>query len=274
MGSDAISCRLCGAQADFSFSRRARDGDEIKCYECTSCHSLQTQVPYWLDDEYAAAAAYTYPNLDTSAAERALRGRIAVCFLWKLCGFSSPEDKLLDWGGGPGLLVRLLRDVGIDAYNYDKYAKNHFASGFSRSDEHRYSFVTAFEVFEHFANPATDLEAIFALQPSFFLISTCIFKNQGPDWSYLGPAKSEHVFFYSERALQLIGRRFGYQVFRLPHEITLFFKSPISTTRLRLANLLLSNDHVAEIAFALKRKWSLSEADNRKIHALIERMDP
>ena len=198
---------------------------------------------------------------------------------WQFISFGSwadfqAQDKLLDWGGGSGLLVRLLRDVGIDAYNYDKYAKNHFASGFSRSDEQRYSFVTAFEVFEHFANPATDLETIFALQPSFFLISTCLFKDEGPDWPYLGPAKSEHVFFYSEAALQLIGRRFGYQVFRLPHEITLFFKSPISTIRLRLANLLLSNDHAAEIAFALKRKWSLSEADNRTIRALIERMDP
>jgi len=177
----------------------------------------------------------------------------------------------LDWGGGPGLLVRMLRDVGIDAYNYDKYVKNHFASGFSRSDGHRYTFVTAFEVFEHFANPKSDLEPIFALQPSCLLVSTCLYTNQGPNWSYLGPAKSAHVFFYSDEALRLIGRRYDYQVVRFPHEMTLFVRRPIAKRRLALINMLLANDRFVEIIFALKRKWSLSAKDNQMIRELIDK---
>ncbi|HWH83020.1 MAG TPA: class I SAM-dependent methyltransferase [Burkholderiaceae bacterium] len=267
MNTDAIPCRLCAAPANFKFARQAKDGDDVRCYECSACHSLQTEVPYWLEAEYAASAADTHLNLDTYAADRSLRSRTAVYFLWKFAGFKSPQDKLLDWGGGVGLMVRLLRDAGIDAYLYDKYAKNHFASGFIRSEHDSYSVVTAFEVFEHFANPVVDLQAVFSLDPALLVISTGVYTNQGADWPYLGPAKSEHVFFYSEQALELIGHRFGYGVIRLRHGMTLFFKDPIAAQRLRWAGRLLSRDYLADIAFALIRKRSHCDADNQKIRA-------
>ncbi|AMY10074.1 hypothetical protein LuPra_03302 [Luteitalea pratensis] len=266
-----IECRLCGAAAAFRFSRRAADGDEVGCYECGRCRSLQTEFPYWLEQEYARASSNDEtPDLDTWAAERTLYHRMVVYFLWKLAGLSKASDKLVDWGGGPGLLARMLRDVGIDAYSYDKYIKNHFASGFSRREGERYNFVTAFEVFEHFAEPRTDIEPIFALQPSSLLISTCVYTNQGPDWPYLGPAKSQHIFFYSADALQLIGRRFGYEVIRLPHEVTLFAREPIARERLALVKLLLANDRLAEVVFASKRKWSLAASDNLAILRLLD----
>jgi len=266
----AIDCRLCGAPTAFGFARPTDDGGEIRCFVCTACRSLQTEPPYWLDDVYAAAASPSRLDLDTSAVARCLFNRIVVALLWKLGGFANGRDRLLDWGGGPGLFVRLLRDVGIDAYVYDKYARNHYATGFVRAEDTRYSFVTAFEVFEHFPDPATDLEPIFALDPAFLLISTSLFTGQGPDWAYLGPPKSEHVFFYSEAALALIGRRFGYEVFRMPHAITLFHKPGLSTTRLRWASRLIAHPHLAEIAFALKPKWSLADEDSRTIRRRVD----
>lgn len=267
-----IACRLCGAAAEFRFSRRAADGDEVSSYECTSCRSLQTQEPYWLEEVYAEnASTEEAPNLDTWAVERTGFCRMVVYFVWKLGGITKKGDKLLDWGGGPGLLVRMLRDVGIDAYNHDKYVRNHFASGFSRSDKHRYNFVTAIEVFEHFPNPKFDLAPIFALQPSCLLISTCLYEGQGPSWGYLGPAKSQHIFFYSEEALKLIGRRFGYHVVRFPKEITLFVRPPIAKLRLAFINWLLTKSHLAEIVFALKRKWSLAATDHAQIRELTQK---
>lgn len=267
-----IECRLCGGIGEFRFSRRATDGDEVSSYECTSCRSLQTEDPYWLGEVYSHnASKQEAPSLDTWAVERTGFCRIVVFFIWKLGGISNTGDKLLDWGGGPGLLVRMLRDVGIDAYNYDKYVRNHFASGFSRSEGSRYNFVTAFEVLEHFPNPKSDLEPIFALQPSCLLISTCLYKDQGPNWGYLGPAKSQHVFFYSDEAFRLIGRRYGYRVVRFPQEMTLFVRQPIAKTRLAFINMLLAKPHLAEIVFALKRKWSLSTMDHLQIRELIDR---
>jgi hypothetical protein len=72
-------------------------------------------------------------------------------------------------------------------------------------------------------------------------------------------------------ALRVVGRRYGYQVVRLPHDMTLFVRRPIAKTRLALMKMLLANDHLAEIMFALKRKWSLSAKDNVKIRDLIDK---
>jgi Methyltransferase domain len=263
----STACRLCGADTRLAFSRTAADGVDIACYECTGCESLQTETPYWIAELYAKSSGASHQGLDTEAVERCLTGRIAVAMLWKAGGFSSQRNKLLDWGGGPGLLVRLLRDVGLNAFLYDKYSPNHYAVGFTARDDDRYDFVTAFEVFEHFPSPATDLVPLFATSPRCLLVSTAIFCGQGPDWTYLGAPKSEHVFFYSEKALRWIGERYGYEVFRLPHDLTLFFKRPFSSRRLRLVHALLSKPYIAQLVFALKHKWSRAADDNQLLRA-------
>jgi hypothetical protein len=273
MQADTIECRLCGGTSKSRFSRRALDDSEVSYYECTLCLSLQTEEPYWLKELYADAqeaarrpgSEEENPDLDTWAVERTLYCRMVIYFLWKLGGITKSEDRLLDWGGGPGLLTRMLRDVGIQAYNYDRYVRNHFASGFGRSDGDRYDFVTAFEVFEHFAKPKSDAEVIFSLQPSALLISTEIYKDQGPDWPYLGPAKSAHVFFYSDEALRRIGSIFDYKVVRLDRSMALFTRTPVAKARLMLIQKILSRRRLAEILFALKHKYSLSGEDNQKI---------
>ena len=43
--------------------------------------------------------------------------------------------KFLDYGGGYGILVRLMRDVGYDFYWFDKYSQNIFAKGFECKDK-------------------------------------------------------------------------------------------------------------------------------------------
>ena len=268
MVNELIPCRLCMAPTNFKFARTAIDGENICCYQCSQCYSLQTQVPHWLEAEYSASASESHLNLDTYAADRSLRCRTTIYFLWKMVGFSSQRNKLLDWGGGVGLMVRLLRDAGIDSYLYDKYAKNHYASGFVRSEGERYAVVTAFEVFEHFANPGLDIEELFSLDPSMLVVSTSLYKNQGPEWAYLGPAKSEHVFFYSAKAMDIIGQRFGYRVLKLRHDITIFYKAELSTFRLRCAGLLLSRNYIADVAFALIKKRVHAESDNHRVRAM------
>jgi hypothetical protein len=273
MKADSIVCRLCAARANFVFSRTGDDGVAISCYACAGCDSLQTEEPYWIDALYANSSGASNLGLDVWAVDRCMNARIATALLWKLGRFTSQRDRLLDWGGGPGLLVRMLRDIGINAFLYDKYSPNHYATGFTRSETEHYSFITAFEVFEHFANPATDLEPILAMNPRFLLVSTCLYRGQGPDWAYLGPPKSEHVFFYSEKALHLIAQRFGYEVCLLPGEITLFYQRPLSTLRLRLVGALLAKPYLAQLAFAAKRKWSLGPEDDRTIRRRLQQSE-
>ncbi len=268
---DEIACRLCGAIAQLRFSRDANDGDAVGYYQCAGCGSLETNPPAWLPDVYATSTSdASTPELDTYAVERSLRCCRVVFFVCHLARLLNGTSKLLDWGGGPGLLVRLLRDTGIDAYNHDKYVRNHFAAGFERSDADRYDVITAIEVFEHFPNPASDIEPIFAMQPRGVLISTSLYRGQGADWTYLGPAKSQHVFFYSAAALQWVADRHGYQLILLPNDISLFVARPLPRFCARLLNFLLSRERLTEVLFAAKKKWSRAYDDHQRLQGLAK----
>ncbi len=68
----------------------------------------------------------------------------------------------MDWAGGHGLFVRLMRDQGFDFHWQDDYAENILAKPhiFARTQV-PVSAVTAFEVFEHVADPLSFVENIF-----------------------------------------------------------------------------------------------------------------
>src|SRR5215472_8532420 len=176
------ACRLCGGTIRRSFSRREADGDKVHYFQCSTCESLQTEKPYWLSQVYNVDDG---PQFDAFAVERALLDRMMIWFCFRICDMSLQDDKLLDWGGSQGLLVRMLRDVGIDAYHYDRHEKNVYARSFDFSDDTYYKFVTSFEVWEHFATPKTDLDEIFSLNSKFLLVSTCRYYGQDENWSYL-----------------------------------------------------------------------------------------
>ena len=44
--------------------------------------------------------------------------------------FFKSNGSIVDYGGGYGLLVRLMRNSGFDFYRYDPYCANFFAKGF------------------------------------------------------------------------------------------------------------------------------------------------
>jgi hypothetical protein len=260
-------CRLCGAAAALRFTREHCDRDRVCYYLCARCGSLQTEAPYWLDQVYAPIDA---PDLDTFAGERALLNRAVVHLLFRLCGLDFAADRLLDWGGGTGLLVRLLRDAGIDAHHYDRFERNRYASGFEFDPASTYRFVTAFEVWEHFADPMAELQRLFALDPDFVLVSTCLYDGQGADWDYLGPPKSQHVFFYSEGAMRLVAREWGYRFARFAPHYSFFFRGGVPSAALRVADWLTRHPRWLQVAFSLQRRASRSLADNRWIRAILD----
>ena len=65
--------------------------------------------------------------------------------------FYKKNEKFLDYGGGSGLFVRLMREKGFNFYYYYKYSLNIFAKGFEVDLKNNFSFevITVFEVFEH-----------------------------------------------------------------------------------------------------------------------------
>jgi len=174
----------------------------VQYYRCRSCNSLQTELPYWLDEAYSPSLS----ALDTGAAQRTIDNLVAAYVASRLLKLRN----VLDFGGSDGLLCRLLRDYSVNCYVSDKFAKTLYAQGFTVANFSRPDLITAFEVFEHFANPAIDVEQLLASEPKAILLSTALYTNQADDWWYLAPETGQHVFFYSEKALSSIAAAHGY----------------------------------------------------------------
>jgi hypothetical protein len=228
---ERTGCRLCAGDAEFRFQATLRRKYPVRYFECKTCGSLQTEPPHWLAEAYADNSL---SRLDTGAAQRNIQNLAASFAIAKLFG----ARNLLDLGGGDGLLCRLLRDYGINCFVKDKFATPSYAQGYTTENFPRPDMIVGFEVLEHFAEPSREIADIFARNPRVLLLSTATYTGQDGTWWYLVPESGQHVFFYSRKALQWIGRKFGFDVLTAG-DFVLFAKGA-SPAKWRLARLALS----------------------------------
>jgi methyltransferase family protein len=170
--------------------------------ECLACGSLQASDPIWLGEAYAPGHL---ASLDVGAAQRTL-ANLAAAFE---TARRLHARRILDFGGGDGLLCRLLRDYGLDARVTDPHTTPTYAQGFATETLDGFDLILAFEVLEHLANPAIELAPLFRAGAPI-LATTELWAGQGPDWWYLTPSSGQHVFFYSARSLAAYASGFGY----------------------------------------------------------------
>lgn len=226
-----VECRLCAGALHKTFNQTILQKYEVEYFRCEACHSLQTEPPYWLDEAYGDK---NLSSLDTGAAQRNIHNLAASWAIAKLFGVTHA----MDIGGGDGLLCRLLRDYEINCYVNDKYASPVYAQGFTVADYTTPDMVLGFEVLEHFATPAGDIEAIFKYQSRVILLSTEIYTEQQRDWWYLVPDSGQHIFFYSRRSLELLAEKYNYVVI-VSGGFILFVRSDVSAIKKVFAKLLL-----------------------------------
>jgi hypothetical protein len=199
-----LHCRLCDGALTQRFSLRLLGQQDVRYFVCAKCGSLQTELPSWLEQAYGQNLS----SLDTGAAQRNLKNMAACYTVARVLKLT----RLVDMGGGDGLLCRLLRDHGLRCFVRDKYARATYAQGFDRPDFDVPDMVSAFEVFEHLPQPALELEQFFAQTPQVVLISTELYNGQDANWPYLAPESGQHVFFYTKAALEHVAQRYGYKL--------------------------------------------------------------
>jgi len=208
------TCRLCGHAAPKVFT-----GDVLGVphlyYECQHCGCLQTSRPTWLDKAYSDNISV----FDTGVMLRNLNNFVLSKNVANALG-QGDQLKLLEYGAGSGMLTRLMRDSGLDAWAYDVHNAPSLAGafvadgldGFARSSDGRPTMLLAFEVFEHFTDPADSIQALFATSPHAVLVTTDVYLGQDANWAYLTPFSGQHVFFYSCKALHMLADQHGYDL--------------------------------------------------------------
>lgn len=201
-------CRLCGGAGVFLFERTVLGVRPAAYFQCTACGSVYTEPPDWLADAYAFPGVH----IDVGMAGRAVRNWLLMSAVLPALGFG-PEARLVDYGGGSGLFTRLMRDSGFDALTNDAFRSSYFADYWQADDLAAAApqVVTAFEVLEHFADPARELHALLAAQPDILIFTTEFCDGvELASWDYLVPECGQHVFFYSERGLRAFAAVRGY----------------------------------------------------------------
>lgn len=200
-----MKCKICGKETRNIFRAKILNKFYINYYHCETCGFLQTEEPFWLEEAYAEPINAT----DTGYVSRNINLSKKMTILLFL--FFDKNGKFLDYAGGYGMFVRLMRDAGFDFYWYDKYTPNLFAKGFEAADTEEYEAVTAFECFEHFVNPVVEIENILSFSGNI-IISTELLPEPVPEpeaWWYYGLDHGQHISFYSYRTFRYIANNYG-----------------------------------------------------------------
>ena len=228
-------CRLCGGETKKEFSHVVLNKYNVNYSECEDCKSLQTDPPFWLEESYINNSSL--PHFDTGAVQRSIHHFSMIYTICKIFNFKN----LLDFGGGNGLLCRLLRDYQLNCYLSDKFAEATYAKNFTSPNFEIPDVVTSFEVLEHLPNPAIDLNNIFISNSKAIILSTEIYKKQGNNWWYIGPECGHHVFFYSLQSLHYIANKYEYDLYIFDDILCFFRKDILTKSKLILMKILLNN---------------------------------
>jgi len=254
-----VSCSICGGALAPIGSATLLGRHRVAYFRCTACGYTCTEPPYWLDEAYAEAITAS----DVGLVGRNLRlARVARAVI---LAFFGPRGPFLDYGAGYGLLVRLLRDKGLDVHWHDPHSANLFAqcAPADLSGATRYRLLTAFELFEHLPDPVAELTQMLRLADSVLFSTTLLPAHMpGPGgWWYYGLEHGQHVSLYTRRSLEALAARFGLNLYSDGRELHLMTPRRLPRGAFALATRPL----VALLVDLLVRGRSLVPADYQRV---------
>jgi len=205
-------CKICSGHSREFATGKVMSKYDIRYYRCDLCGFIQTEEPYWLQEAYCKPINQS----DTGLLSRNIY--LSKVTRNVLEGFHfSPTAKFLDYGGGYGILVRLMRDYRKNFYWWDPSCENLFAQGYEHREiiEGPYELLTAFEVLEHSVDPIKDMEKMFALAPNVLLTTECIPEHcpKPGQWWYYGMDHGQHISLFSRKSLEILAHRMGAQLY-------------------------------------------------------------
>jgi len=250
-------CRICGSTAAPLAKALVLNKHHVQYFHCPECRFVQTEEPYWLQEAYSDAIGKT----DIGLVSRNVYAAEEVKPL--IVAFFDNRGKFLDYGGGYGMFVRLMRDAGFDFYLYDQYCDNLFAKGLAiDGPSGGFELVTAFEVFEHLVDPIAEIERMRQFSPSI-LFSTNLIASPPPrpdEWWYYALEHGQHVSLYSMQSLEVIAKHFDVQLFSNGQNLHLLTPKKIA----RWAFRAILNRHVRPFA----KRWLNRRMRGRSLLAI------
>jgi hypothetical protein len=221
-----MKSKITGGETKLLFKKKVLSQYEVSYFQCVDTGFIQTEEPYWLNKAYSSAIS----SLDCGLVMRntMLTSRASKLIYEEF----NPKAKFIDYGGGYGLFVRMMRDAGFDFYLQDLYAPNLFAQYFDAKDlkeVSNFEMLTAFEVFEHLVDPLPEIEKMLSFSKNI-LFSTEIIPTQKEEiekWWYFVPEAGQHISLYTIDSLKFIARKFNLHFYSNQKGLHLFTSMPL-----------------------------------------------
>ncbi len=216
-------CKCCGTIAslcgvvDFNKNCNVQaksplpfSGIPIYYHRCPNCQFIFTVACDDFTPEDFARYIYNGDYILVDPDYKETRAKSNAAYLAQT--FSASKDiRLLDYGGGNGLLAEELRQAGFT--NVDTY--DPFVPEFAALPDKKYTCIVSFEVMEHSPTPQQTMDAMNGLldTPGVILFSTLTqpasMMKEGLNWWYAGP-RNGHISLYSTKGLSLLTQKYGF----------------------------------------------------------------
>jgi len=222
-----MNCKICDSLSLSLFDKAIVLGKyEVSYFECKRCGFVQTEEPYWLEEAYSKVIGSSDIGLVSRNLVNLELTRTVIAL------FFSRQEKFVDYGGGYGLFVRMMRDKGFDFYLYEPNCENLFAKTFDIKlpTDTEFQMLTAFEVFEHFNNPLAEVEQMLNLSSNIFF-STSLLPKPTPktsQWWYYSLEGGQHISLYTTPCLKYLAERLGVRIYSNGNNYHLLTKKNIS----------------------------------------------
>jgi hypothetical protein len=250
---EAVQCKICNQPSIFFARAAILNRYKIAYYRCEQCGFIQTEEPFWLEEAYSEALS----DNDVGVMSRNLITAKITSVVIKL--FFNQKAQFIDYGGGYGLFVRMLRDLGYDFFWYDRYASNLFARGFEADLSKGYELLSAFEVFEHFAHPQDELKKMLALSQNLLFTTTLVPPNtpQPDDWYYYELEHGQHVSLWTKKSISYLAERYGLNFYTDNRYLHLITEKKLSNVMVKV----LFRQKVIEALSLVAKSKSLRDSD-------------
>ena len=192
-------CPICHTESTHFSTLAIRDGITGEYYSCNSCKFIYAENPNWLEGSFTDALN----SLDIGSVDRC---NIVADFVEVLANSLKVDNpKVLDWGGGYGLLTRILRDRGIRCAHYDPYTEPLFAENTALQTGTRFDLIVLSEVMLHMTDPVSTLTELLKFSDNIMFTAVIAPPDITPDWWYFMPDTGQHVAIFSQKTIPELG---------------------------------------------------------------------